>query len=79
MFALGCVCICGRNASGDSSDAGQFNWAIHKTRSQEELDVTSEQNVEKRGVFVRHSLQFRMIAMQLWKLANIILAVPRAV
>ena len=40
---IGGAFICGGDAVGDSSDTGQFNWATHKTRYQEELEVTSEQ------------------------------------
>ena len=76
---IGVACICGGDAVGDSSDVGQFNWATHKTRSQKELEVTSEQMWRKGVVSIRHSLQFHMMAMQLWRLAGIILVAPRVV
>ena len=64
---------------GDSSDTKQFNGLHNEARVLRGAGSRRRANAEKRVVSRKHSLLFRMMAMQLWRLAGIILVAPKAV
>ena len=64
---------------GDSSDTKQFNGLHNEARVLRVAESRRRANAEKRVVSRKHSLLFRMMAMQLWRLAGIILVVPKVV
>ena len=77
MFALGYACICGGNTTGDSSNAKQFNGLHNETKVSRGARSCRRANVEKRVVSIKHSLLFRMMTKQRWKLAgSVVMCVP---
>ena len=78
MFALGCVCICGENAAGDSSNAKPFNSLCNEARVSRGVGSRKRTNGEERVVSVRHLHLLYIMATQLWNLAgiSIVLLVP---
>ena len=61
----------------NSSNAEQFNGLHNEARVSRGVGSRRRANAEKRVVSRKHSLLFRMMAMQLWRLAGIILVAPK--
>ena len=78
MFALGCVCICGENVAGDSSNAKPFNGSHNEARVSRGVGSRKRANEEERVVYVKHSHLLHIMATQLWNLVGIfiVLLVP---
>ena len=60
---------------GNSSNAKQFNGLHNEARVSRGAGSRRRANVEKRVVFAKHSLLFRMMAKQRWNLAGRILGI----
>ena len=71
MFALGCVCTCGENAVGDSSNAKSFNSLHNEARVSRGAGSRKRANEEERVMLVRHLHLVHIMATQLWNLAGI--------
>ena len=79
MFALGYAASVVEMQLGDSSNAKQFNGLHNEARVSRGVGSRKRANEEERVVSIRHSLLLHIMAMQLWRLAGIILVAPRAV
>ena len=76
---VGVACICGGNAAGELYNTKQFDGLHNEARVSRGAGSRRRANAEKRVVSRKHSLLFHMMAMQLWRLAGIILVAPKAV